>query len=321
MTDTLLAPLPAPDDEKGQEALDAYSAIVTTVAETVVPSVAAIRAGRAGREGSGSGVAISPDGYLVTSAHVVAGVGRGSAGFADGRERTFEVVGRDPLSDLAVLRVGGPPVQPVELGNADRLRVGQLVVAVGNPLGLAGSVTAGVVSALGRSLPTGKRVVENVIQTDAALNPGNSGGALVDSRGRMVGVNTAIAGVGLGLAVPVNGITLGIVAELIRDGRVRRAAIGPSPCRELRPTARRGRDRRRGGQSRRAGRPSANGHHSLGRWNSDRGRGRPTEVDGWGRNRSGAAAASAARRGGDRVVGDPARALLNRSPTERRRAW
>jgi S1-C subfamily serine protease len=222
MTATLLAPAQVGEDE----ALDAYSAIVTTVAEVVVPSVAAVRAGRQGREGSGSAVAISPDGYLVTSAHVVAGVANGSAGFADGRERSFEVIGRDALSDLAVLRVAGPPVDPVELGNADRLRVGQLVVAIGNPLGLAGSVTAGVVSALGRSLPTGKRVVENVIQTDAALNPGNSGGALVDSRGRMIGVNTAIAGVGLGLAVPINAITLAIVATLIRDGTVRRAFVG-----------------------------------------------------------------------------------------------
>jgi S1-C subfamily serine protease len=222
MTATLLAPTPIEEDE----ALDAYSAIVTSVAEVVVPSVAAVRAGRQGREGSGSAVAISPDGYLVTSAHVVAGVAKGSAGFADGRSRSFEVIGRDALSDLAVLRVAGPPVDPVELGDADRLRVGQLVVAVGNPLGLAGSVTAGVVSALGRSLPTGKRVVENVIQTDAALNPGNSGGALVDSRGRMIGVNTAIAGVGLGLAVPINAITLGIVATLIRDGTVRRAFVG-----------------------------------------------------------------------------------------------
>ena len=136
------------------------------------------------------------------------------------------MVGRDPLSDLAVLRAGANDLVQVELGDADRLRVGQLVVAVGNPHGFAGSVTAGVVSALGRSLPSGGRLVENVIQTDAALNPGNSGGALVDSRARLVGVNTALAGVGLGLAVPVNATTLELVATLIRDGRVRRAYLG-----------------------------------------------------------------------------------------------
>ncbi|HLX77594.1 MAG TPA: trypsin-like peptidase domain-containing protein [Acidimicrobiales bacterium] len=208
------------------EALDAYSAIVTSVAEMVVPAVAAVRVGRRGREGAGSAVAVSSDGYLVTSAHVVAGADHGSAAFADGGEFEFEVVGRDALSDLAVLRASGASLRPVELGDADRLRVGQLVVAIGNPLGLAGSVTTGVVSALGRSLPAGQRIVENVIQTDAALNPGNSGGALVDSRGRMVGVNTAVAGIGLGLAVPVNTITLGIVATLIREGRVRRAYLG-----------------------------------------------------------------------------------------------
>ena len=142
------------------------------------------------------------------------------------------VVGADPLSDLAVLRAERPAdlPAPVRLGDADRLVVGQLVVAVGNPLGLAGSVTAGVVSALGRSLPTRSgqagRVIEDVIQTDAALNPGNSGGALADSAGRVVGINTAVAGVGLGLAVPVNATTRRIVEALLRDGRVRRAYLG-----------------------------------------------------------------------------------------------
>ena len=143
-------------------------------------------------------MAITPDGFLVTSAHVVEGAGKGRASLTDGRELRFEVVGRDALSDLAVIRASGADLEPVSLGNADRLRVGQLVVAVGNPMGLAGSVTAGVVSALGRSFPTfdgwASRLVENVIQTDASLNPGNSGGALVDGRGRMVGVNTAVAG-------------------------------------------------------------------------------------------------------------------------------
>ena len=209
-----------------EEALDAYSATVTTVAELVVPSVAAIGVVRGHEGGAGSAVVLSADGYLLTSAHVVAGEARGTASFADGREAAFELVGRDPLSDLAVLRVALRDLPQVQLGDASRLRVGQLVVAIGNPHGLTGSVTAGVVSALGRSLPAGSRIVENVIQTDAALNPGNSGGALVDSHGRLVGVNTALAGLGLGLAVPVNATTLEIVAALIRDGRVRRAYLG-----------------------------------------------------------------------------------------------
>lgn len=213
---------PAAEDE----ALDAYSAVITTVAERVVPSVAALRVGRRGAEGAGSAVVLSADGYLLTCAHVVTGARRGTAALADGRELDVEVVGQDPLSDLAVVRAGSTGLPAVTLGDADRLRVGQLVVAVGNPRGLAGSVTAGVVSALGRSLPAGGRVVDDVIQTDAALNPGSSGGALVDSRARLVGVNTALAGLGLGLVVPVNATTLGIVAALIRDGRVRRAYLG-----------------------------------------------------------------------------------------------
>jgi S1-C subfamily serine protease len=213
-------------DPRGTEALDAYSEIVVSVADRVVPSVAALRVGRPSREGAGSAVVLSSDGYLLTSAHVVSGVTRGVAEFADGREYEFAVVGSDPLSDLAVVRIGATSLTQVELGDADALRVGQLVVAVGNPRGLAGSVTAGVVSALGRSLPAGGRVVENVIQTDAALNPGNSGGALVDSRARLVGVNTALAGIGLGLAVPVNTTTLELVAKLMKDGRVRRAYLG-----------------------------------------------------------------------------------------------
>src|SRR5216110_702238 len=151
----------------------------------------------------------------------------GTASFGDGTSTPFTVVGADPLSDLAVLRASGATPPPAELGEADQLVVGQLVVAVGNPLGLSGSVTAGVVSALGRSLPTpGGRLVEDVIQTDAALNPGNSGGALADSQARVVGINTAVAGVGLGMAVPVNATTQAILAALMRDGRVRRAYLG-----------------------------------------------------------------------------------------------
>ena len=188
--------------------------------------------------GGGSAVVITPDGFLVTSAHVVEGSRNGSASFVDGREMRFTVVGADPLSDIAVLRADAEDLAPARLGDASALQVGQLVVAIGNPHGYAGSVTAGVVSALGRSLPVGRRggphrMVENVVQTDAALNPGNSGGALVDGRGRVVGINTAVAGVGLGLAVPINDATRRIVATLMADGRVRRAwlgvAVGPRP--------------------------------------------------------------------------------------------
>jgi serine protease Do len=210
------------------EALDAYSRAVTAVAERLAPSVANLRLRRGG---GGSAVVISPDGFLLTSAHVVAaGRGRGRASFVDGRELDFSVVGADPLSDLAVLRADARDLVAAELGDAERLRVGQLVVAIGNPHGFGGSVTAGVVSALGRSLPTRSganvRYVDNVIQTDAALNPGNSGGALADGRGRVVGVNTAVAGVGLGLAVPINDATRKIVGALMRDGRYRRAYLG-----------------------------------------------------------------------------------------------
>src|SRR4051812_12525569 len=214
--------------------LDAYSRVVTEVARALAPSVANLRISRRSRRGGwlggGSAFALAPDGYLGTSAHVVEHGGHGRASFVDGTDERFSLVGADPLSDLAVLRVEGSGLQAAALGDADELQVGQLVVAIGNPHGFAGSVTAGVVSALGRSLPTraARRggVVENVIQTDAALNPGNSGGALVDGRGCVVGVNTAVAGVGLGLAVPINEATRAILAALIRDGRVRRAYLG-----------------------------------------------------------------------------------------------
>ena len=211
-----------------EEALDAYSSAVITVAERLAPSVANLRVTRGRRAGGGSAVVITPDGFLLTSAHVVEGSTRpGRASFVDGRELRFDVVGADPHSDLAVLRAEADDLVAAELGDAERLRVGQLVVAIGNPNGFAGSVTAGVVSALGRSLPTGSgRIVDNVIQTDAALNPGNSGGALADGRGRVIGVNTAVAGVGLGLAVPVNDATRQIVGALMTEGRFRRAYLG-----------------------------------------------------------------------------------------------
>jgi S1-C subfamily serine protease len=231
------------------EALDAYSRVVTGVAERVAPSVANLRVTRPGRggqvpAGAGSAVALTPDGFLLTNAHVVAGRGRsGRAVFTDGRELRFRVIGVDRLSDLAVLRADGGDLVPAELGAAEHLRVGQLVVAIGNPHGFAGSVTAGVVSALGRSLParSGRaiRYIDNVIQTDAALNPGNSGGALADSFGRVIGINTAVAGIGLGLAVPINQATRRIVGALMRDGRVRRAYIGiAGGPRPLPPSAR-----------------------------------------------------------------------------------
>ena len=222
-----------PDTE--QQALDAYSTIVTSVADQVLPSVASLRIGRGGRGfgGSGSGVVITPDGFLVTSAHVVAAGGAASASFVDGTEHEVDIVGSDALSDLAVVRARAADayLHPARIGNADQLRVGQLVVAVGNPMGFSGSVTSWVVSGLGRSLATAdgnghRRFIEDVIQTDAALNPGNSGGALADSRASLIGVNTAVAGMGLGLAVPMNGTTQAILAALMRHGRVRRAYLG-----------------------------------------------------------------------------------------------
>ncbi|MDQ4130198.1 MAG: trypsin-like peptidase domain-containing protein [Actinomycetota bacterium] len=237
------------------EALDAYSRVVTQVAERLLPSVAHLEVrrrvgGRLRRAGSGSGVVLTPDGFLVTSAHVVSGSAGGTATFADGAEVDLELVGADPLSDLAVVRVSAVEVPPVSLGDADRLRVGQLVIAVGSPLGFAGSVSAGVVSALGRSLPTqgGSRLIENVIQTDASLHPGNSGGALSDSSGRVVGINTAVVGPGigqgLGMAVPINVRSRRILAVLMRDGCIRRAYLGiagggrPLPPRAVEATGR-----------------------------------------------------------------------------------
>ncbi len=218
--------------------LDAYSQIVTGVAAKLTPRVASLRIPRAsaGGQSLGSAVTYTSDGFLLTNAHVVGRAQAGTAEFADGSSVPFTVVGADPLSDLAVIRAAGATPDPAELGDADSLAVGQLVVAVGNPLGLAGSVTAGVVSALGRSLPArtgatarsgvGPRMIEDVIQTDAALNPGSSGGALADAEAKVVGINTAVAGIGLGLAVPINATTRRIVATLMRDGRVRRAFLG-----------------------------------------------------------------------------------------------
>jgi S1-C subfamily serine protease len=238
----------APFEVEEEEALDAYSRIVTRVASSLIPSVASLKVMQHVRargrgdvprvervpRGAGSAVVITPDGFAITSAHVVERSEDGTATFSDGREVAYRVVGSDPLSDLAVIRVQGDVLVPVDLGDASRLRVGQLVVAVGNPLGFSGSVTAGVVSALGRSFATrsgnSARVVENVIQTDAALHPGNSGGALATADGGVVGINTAVVGPGigqgLGLAVPIDTTTRGIIAALMADGRVRRSYLG-----------------------------------------------------------------------------------------------
>lgn len=223
-----------PDDT-----LDAYSRSVIRVVELVMPAVASLqvmRAGRGGRRpaGSGSAVAITPDGFAITSAHVVSGSSDGTATISDGRVLEYRVQGADPLSDLAVIRMAASDLPVAQLGDASQLRVGQLVVAVGNPLGFAGSVTAGVVSAVGRSIVgrdgPNARVVDNVIQTDAALHPGNSGGALADSNGKVVGINTAVVGPGigqgLGLAVPINETTRNILMSLMSTGRVRRAYLG-----------------------------------------------------------------------------------------------
>ncbi|MBO2454111.1 trypsin-like peptidase domain-containing protein [Actinomadura barringtoniae] len=225
-----MIPEPIPEPRDPDRPLDAYSQSVSAVAAELTPRVAALRVRQRGREGAGSAVTFTADGFLLTNAHVVGGAAGGQAAYSDGTTTSFTVVGTDPLSDLAVVRADGDTPGPVTLGDSDKLVVGQLVVAVGNPLGMAGSVTAGVVSALGRSLPTRSgnavRVVEDVIQTDAALNPGNSGGALADSHGRVVGINTAVAGIGLGLAVPINSTTRRIIAALMHDGRVRRAYLG-----------------------------------------------------------------------------------------------
>lgn len=183
-----------------REALDAYSQVVIAVAEHLLPRVAAVRLPGDRGEAEGSAVVLTGEGHLLTNAHVVGHARSGEAFFADGSSSPVEVVGRDPLADLALLRAQRELMEPPVFRDVEDLRIGSLVVAVGNPLGLAGSVTAGVVSGLGRSLPVrtpnGMRLIEDVIQTDASLNPGNSGGALADSAGRVIGINTAVAALG-----------------------------------------------------------------------------------------------------------------------------
>ncbi len=232
---TASSPTPAGEGPPGAEALDAYSRVVAGVAAELTPRVAAVQVNRRGPDGrfaagAGSAVVFTDDGFMLTNAHVVGRADAGKASFADGTVTPFHVAGVDPLSDLAVLRADGHTPAPARLGEAADLQVGQLVVAVGNPLGLAGSVTAGVVSGLGRSLPTRSgrtaRVIDDVIQTDAALNPGSSGGALAVATGQVVGINTAVAGVGVGLAVPINSNSRRIISALLQAGKVRRAYLG-----------------------------------------------------------------------------------------------
>ena len=219
---------PTPPDPDEREALDAYSHVVVRVAEQLRPAVVNLRSGEGRRQGSGSGILFTPDGLLLTNHHVVGGSERVRVRMGNGEEMAGRVIGNDPWTDLAVVRAEGEKFPHATLGDSARLRVGQLVVAIGSPLGFESTVTAGVVSALGRTLRsiTG-HLVDNVIQTDAALNPGNSGGPLVDSRGQVIGINTAVIqpAQGICFAIPIN-MAKHILPDLLRHGRVTRGYLG-----------------------------------------------------------------------------------------------
>lgn len=220
---------PSPND---QELLDAYSHAVVTVVDTVGPSVVSIgvdaRTTSAEGRSAGSGVVLSSDGYVLTNSHVVHGATALEVSLTDGRRFPASVVGDDPATDLAIVRVEAPALPTARLGQSAKLRVGQLVIAIGNPFGFQSTVSAGVVSAIGRSLrSTTGRLIDNIIQTDVALNPGNSGGPLVDSRGRVVGINTAIFAMaqGISFAVPIDTATW-VIPQLLTRGWVVRAYLG-----------------------------------------------------------------------------------------------
>jgi S1-C subfamily serine protease len=216
--------------ENDEPALDPYSELVARAFERVGPAVASISAAaKDGRPlGRGSGVLYTPDGYLLTNSHVIARANRFTASLTDGREFAATKVGDDPGTDLAVLRLEGHGLPHAALGSSKKLRVGQLVIAIGNPFGYQASVTAGIVSALGRTLRTRSgRLIESVIQTDAPLNPGNSGGPLVDSNGLVIGINTAMAGGAQGICFAIGVDTaIDVAQRLMRDGRVKRSRIG-----------------------------------------------------------------------------------------------
>jgi len=228
------------EEQNPDNLLDAYSHAVMTVAEKLGPTVLSIKTiqevnARTPRgvvpfdmAGGGSGVIITPDGYILTNSHVVHNTKGLEVSLSDGRSFSAQVVGEDPDTDLAVIRIPSSDLPAAELGDSDRLKVGQLVIAIGNPFGFQATVTAGVVSATGRTMRSQSgRLIENIIQTDAALNPGNSGGPLVDSRGRVVGINTAIIQYAQGIcfAIPIN-TARWVAGLLIKDGKIRRAYLG-----------------------------------------------------------------------------------------------